>query len=83
MHATATTFALDQLPPGDTAQVVAVEEGSCCCQLRCLGVQAGATLELVRTLSKGKLLILRVDGADIALRREVAATIQVAPEATR
>jgi Fe2+ transport system protein FeoA len=83
MQATATTFALDKLHSGDTARVVSVEDGSCCCQLRCLGVQPGANLELVRTLSGGKLLILRVDGADVALRREVATTIQVAPEATR
>lgn len=71
------TFALDGILPGERCTVSAVEEGACLCQLRCLGVAEGAELELIRRVSGGRLLIVRVDGADVAVRREVAATIQV------
>jgi Fe2+ transport system protein FeoA len=77
LQATPLALALDRIRQGERCTVLSVGHGSCLCQLRCLGVVEGAELELVRAVSGGKLLILRVDGADVAVRRDVAATIQV------
>lgn len=74
---TSSSISLDSVQPGESCIVSSVAESSCICQLRCLGVVEGAMLDLIRSVSRGRLLILRVDGADMALRREVAATIQV------
>ncbi len=68
---------LNKIRQGERCTVLSVEESSCLCQLRCLGVVEGAELELVRGVSGGRLIILRVDGADVAVRRDVAATIRV------
>ena len=63
--------------------VVGVAQGEAFCQLCSLGLNSGAEVELVRTLSARTLLVIRVDGSDIALRRDTAATIKVRREQGR
>ena len=63
--------------------MVGVAQGEAFCQLCSLGLNSGAEVELVRTLSARTLLVIRVDGSDIALRRDTAATIKVRREQTR
>lgn len=72
-----------ELNPGDRGVVVGVAQGEAFCQLCSLGLNSGAEVELVRTLSSRSLLVIRVDGSDIALRSDTAATIKVRREQSR
>lgn len=63
--------------------MIGVAQGEAFCQLCSLGLNSGAEVELVRTLSARTLLVIRVDGSDIALRRDTAATIKVRREQSR
>lgn len=71
---------LAELSRGDKAKVIGVAQSDAFCQLCSLGLNAGAEVELVRALGRNSLLIVRVDGFDIALRRETAAMVKIAPE---
>jgi len=71
---------LAELQQGDTATVLGVAQGEAYCQLCALGLNAGAEVELVRSLSRKSLLIIRVDGFDIALRNETARTVKIRME---
>lgn len=71
---------LAELKHGEKATVLGVAQGEAYCQLCALGLNAGAEVELVRSLSGKSLLIVRVDGFDIALRGETASTIKIRPE---
>ena len=71
---------LAELEKGDRAVVTGVAQGEAYCQLCALGLNSGAEVELVRLLSRKSLLIVRVDGVDVALRRETAATIRIRGE---
>ena len=71
---------LAELKHGERALVVGVAQGEAYCQLCSLGLNAGAEVELVRSLSGRSLLIVRVDGFDIALRHETAITVKVRQE---
>ncbi len=68
---------LAELESGKRGVVTGVTQGEAFCQLCSLGLNAGAEVELVRFLSSRTLLIVRVDGADVALRRETAATVKI------
>jgi len=72
------TLHLADLGRGEKATVIGVAQGEAFCHLCSLGLTSGAEVELVRTLSGRSLLIVRVDGFDIALRGETAATVKVA-----
>jgi ferrous iron transport protein A len=74
---------LAELNRGEKAHVLGVAQGEAYCQLCSLGLNSGAEVELVRSLSGKSLLIVRVDGFDIALRGETAATVKIALERTR
>jgi ferrous iron transport protein A len=71
---------LADLERGEKATVIGVGQGEAFCHLCSLGLNSGAEVELVRTLSGRSVLIVRVDGFDIALRGETAATVKIAPE---
>ena len=71
---------LAELNPGKKAIVTGVAQGEAFCQLCGLGVIAGAEVEVIRQLSKRSMLIVRVDGSDVALRDGTATTIKVRPE---
>jgi ferrous iron transport protein A len=75
-----TVLHLANLERGEKATVIGVAQGEAFCHLCSLGLNAGAEVELVRTLSSKTLLIVRVDGFDIALRGETAATVKVVRE---
>jgi Fe2+ transport system protein FeoA len=60
--------------------VTHVDPSESSCHLQCLGFTEGGEVELVRTLSRGAVMIFRVDGADVALRRETAASIRIRTE---
>ena len=74
---------LAELNRGERATVIGVAQGEAFCQLCSLGLNSGAEVELVRTLSRKSLLIVRVDGFDIALRGETAATVKIKPGSSR
>ncbi len=71
---------LAELDRGKRATVVGVAQSEAHCQLCSLGLNSGAEVEVVRTLSNKSLLVVRVDGFDIALRGETAATVKIRPE---
>jgi Fe2+ transport system protein FeoA len=71
---------LAELSRGERAVVVGVAQGDAYCQLCSLGLNVGAEVEIVRTLSGRSLLIVRVDGFDIALRDETAQTVKIRQE---
>jgi len=71
---------LAELNPGQKAVVTGVAQGEAFCQLCGLGVIAGAEVEVVRQLSRRAMLIVRVDGSDVALRDRTASTVKVRPE---
>ncbi len=74
---------LAELNRGERATVIGVAQGEAFCQLCSLGLNSGAEVELVRSLSRRSLLIVRVDGFDIALRDETAATVKIKPASRR
>ncbi|MGI4853856.1 MAG: FeoA family protein [Janthinobacterium lividum] len=74
---------LAELNSGERGVVVGLAQGEAFCQLCSLGLNSGAEVELVRTLSARTILVVRVDGSDIALRRDTAATIKVRREQSR
>ncbi len=74
---------LAELQRGERATVVGVAQGEAFCQLCSLGLNSGAEVEIVRRLSRKSVLIVRVDGSDIALRGETAETVKIKPEHTR
>lgn len=74
---------LAELNRGERATVIGVAQGEAFCQLCSLGLNSGAEVELVRSLSRKSLLIVRVDGFDIALRGETAATVKIKPGSSR
>ncbi len=74
---------LAELERGKRAVVTGVASSEAYCQLCSLGLNSGAEVEVVRTLSRRSMLVVRVDGFDIALRHETAATIKVRPEPVR
>lgn len=74
------TLHLAELNPGQKAVITGVAQGEAFCQLCGLGVIAGAEVEVVRQLSCRSMLIIRVDGSDIALREGTANTVKVRPE---
>lgn len=71
---------LAELKHGEKATVLGVAQGEAYCHLCALGLNAGAEVELVRSLSRKTLLIVRVDGFDIALRGDTASTVKIRPE---
>lgn len=71
---------LAELKLGEKATVLGVAQGEAYCHLCALGLNTGAEVELVRSLSRRTLLIIRVDGFDIALRDETASTVKIRPE---
>ncbi len=73
---------LAELQPGQRATVLGVAQGEAFCQLCSLGLNSGAEVEIVRSLARKSLLIVRVDGSDIALRGETASTVKIRPEHT-
>lgn len=68
---------LAELESGTRGVVTGVAQGEAYCQLCSLGLHSGAEVELVRLLSSRTLLIIRVDGVDVALRRETASTVKI------
>ena len=68
---------LAELKHGEKATVLGVAQGEAYCHLCALGLNAGAEVEVVRTLSRRTVLIVRVDGFDIALRGETASTVKI------
>lgn len=74
---------LAELQRGERATVIGVSQGEAFCQLCSLGLNSGADVEVVRSLSRRSLLIVRVDGSDIALRRETAETVKIRSEHSR
>lgn len=68
---------LGELGRGQRAVVTGVANGEAFCQLCSLGLNSGAEVELVRSLSGRALLVIRVDGSDIALRQETATTVKI------
>ena len=73
---------LAELNRGERATVIGVAQGEAFCQLCSLGLNSGAEVEVVRRLSGKTVLIVRVDGFDIALRGETASTVKIRPERT-
>lgn len=71
---------LAELNPGQKAVITGVAQGEAFCQLCGLGVIAGAEVEVIRQLSRRTMLIIRVDGSDVALRDGTASTVKVRPE---
>ncbi len=71
---------LAELRAGQKAVVTGVAAGDAFCQLCGLGVVAGAEVEIVRSLSRRRMLVVRVDGSDVALRDGTASTVKVRPE---
>jgi len=71
---------LAELKHGEKATVLGVAQGEAYCHLCALGLNAGAEVEVVRTLSRRTVLIVRVDGFDIALRGETASTVKIRME---
>ncbi len=71
---------LAELNTGQRATVTGVAQGDAFCQLCGLGVVAGAEVEIVRHLSRKSMLIVRVDGSDVALRDGTATLVKVRPE---
>ncbi len=57
--------------------MIGVAQGEQYCQLCSLGLNVGAEIELIRHLSGRSMLIVRVDGMDVALREQTAATVKV------
>jgi Fe2+ transport system protein FeoA len=74
---------LAELNRGERATVIGVAQGEAFCQLCSLGLNSGAEVEIVRTLSRRSLMIVRVDGFDVALRGETAQTVKIRPERTQ
>jgi Fe2+ transport system protein FeoA len=68
---------LGELERGQRATVIGVAQGEAFCHLCSLGLSSGAEVEIVRTLSRKTLLIVRVDGSDIALRKDAASTVKI------
>lgn len=68
---------LAELSSGEKAVVTGVAHSEAHCQLCGLGVVPGAEVELVRHLSRKTMLIVRVDGSDVALREGTAATVKI------
>ncbi len=71
---------LAELTQGQKAVVTGVAQGEAFCQLCGLGVIAGAEVEIVRQLSRRNMLVVRVDGSDMAVTSVTASTIKVRPE---
>lgn len=71
---------LAELKKGDKATVIGVAQGDTFCHLCSLGLNAGAEVEVIRHLSRRSMLIVRVDGSDIALRAQTAASVKIAQE---
>ena len=71
---------LAELQRGERARVIGVAQSEAYCQLCSLGLNSGAEVEIVRSLSRKSLLIVRVDGSDIALRGKTAETVKIRPE---
>jgi len=68
---------LDRLPVGRRARIVALKDDSAYLYLLRLGLVVGAEIELLRSLSRGSIMIFRVDNAELALRDEGASGITV------
>lgn len=57
--------------------ITGVSQSDAHCQLCGLGVIPGAEVEVVRQLSRRTMLIVRVDGSDVALREATATTVKI------
>ena len=68
---------LAELSTGEKAVVTGVAISEAHCQLCGLGVVPGAEVEIVRHLSRKTMLIVRVDGSDVALREATALTVKI------
>lgn len=68
---------LAELSKGERALVTGVAQSEAHCQLCGLGVVPGAEVEIVRQLSRKTMLIVRVDGSDVALRHDTASTVTI------
>lgn len=80
----AVSLTLDRLPLGTNARVLAVNgEGPVARRLMEMGVVPGAPVRVVKSAPLGDPLEIRVRGYRLALRRNEASTISVAPDATR
>jgi Fe2+ transport system protein FeoA len=71
---------LDRLPVGRRARIVALKDDSAYLYLLRLGLVVGAEIELLRSLSRGSIMIFRVDNGELALRNEGASGITVKME---
>ena len=71
---------LAELKRGQRGIVIGVAQGEAYCQLCSLGLNSGAEVQVVRFLSGRSLLIVRVDGSDIALRGDTAESVKIRPE---
>lgn len=68
---------LDQLAHGRRARVTSVSQSTCTVTLMELGLVPGAEVRVVRSAPLGDPLEVDVTGARLALRRDVAALVQV------
>ncbi len=68
---------LAELSTGEKAVITGVAQSEAHCQLCGLGVIPGAEVEVVRHLSRKTMLIVRVDGSDVALREATAITVKI------
>ncbi|WP_419803674.1 FeoA family protein [Terriglobus sp.] len=77
LHAPELRLHLAELSTGEKAVVTGVAMSEAHCQLCGLGVVPGAEVEIVRHLSRKTMLIVRVDGSDVALREATALTVKI------
>lgn len=75
------TTSLADLLPGRQAVIVELDlPGELATRLMTLGFVPGNTVALVRTAPGGDPLVFRVDGAELALRRDTAQQIRIDSE---
>lgn len=73
-------LSLAKASEGALYRVTGIDPNACLCQLQSLGFAEGARLQLIRRVSGGHLLVCRIEEADVALRREIAASVRLAED---
>ena len=70
---------LNQLEPGQSSTLLSFEDEQMGSKLMTMGMLPGSTIQLVRTMSAGKTIFIKVNGHGMALRASEASTILINP----
>ncbi len=74
------SISLAALPEGHSGNIAALGENACTCKLLTLGLLPGARVTMVRKSPFGDAFYIKMEGYQLAVRKEEAMTIKIMAE---